>query len=108
MRPQSEIRVDLAAALVDGPGTCKQLAQRTGWAIGMTRTALDNMVRAGQAAKVAPVRVPGVCRPVPVYARPAVRVPVVPGHQALAGVFAGWARWPAYVPAPHGPMEARM
>ena len=47
MRPQSEIRVTLAAALVDGAGTTKQLAQRTGWSIGMTRRALDNMVTAG-------------------------------------------------------------
>lgn len=69
MRPQSEIRLTLAAALVDGPGTTRQLAQRTGWAIGMTRRALDNMVTAGDAAKVQRVRVPGVKRPVPVDAR---------------------------------------
>lgn len=69
MRPQSEIRVTLAAALLDGPGTCRQLAQRIGASVGITRMALDNMVRAGDAAKVDPVRMPGVKRPVPVYAR---------------------------------------
>lgn len=69
MRPQSEIRVCLAAALVEGPGTCRQLAQRTGWSVGLTRTALDNMVRAGDACKLDSVRVRGVCRPVPVYGR---------------------------------------
>jgi len=69
MRPQSEIRVTLAAALVDGAGTTKQLAQRTGWSIGMTRRALDNMVTAGDVCKPHTVRVPGVKRPVPVYAR---------------------------------------
>jgi len=69
MRPQSEIRVTLAAALVDGAGTTKQLAQRTGWSIGMTRRALDNMVTAGDVCKPRSVRVPGVKRPVPVYAR---------------------------------------
>lgn len=69
MRPQSEIRVTLAAALVDGGGTSKQLAQRTGWSIGMTMRALDNMVTAGDARKARMVRVPGVKRPVPVYER---------------------------------------
>ncbi len=69
MRPQSEIRVTLSAALVDGEGTTKQLAQRTGWSIGMTRRALDNMVTAGDVCKPRTVRVPGVKRPVPVYAR---------------------------------------
>ena len=42
MRPHSEIRLDLAAALIDGGGTTKQLAQRTGWSIGLTMRALDN------------------------------------------------------------------
>ena len=69
MRPQSEIRVTLAAALIDGAGTTKQLAQRTGWSIGMTRRALDNMCTAGDACKPRTVRVPGVKRPVPVYER---------------------------------------
>lgn len=107
MRPQSEIRVDLAAALVDGPGTCKQLAQRTGWSIGMTREALNNMVRAGQAHKPRTVRVPGVKRPVPVYARvplPAFDLASRSGHAALGGVLSGWARWPSFVNG----MEARM
>lgn len=69
MRPQSEIRVTLAAALVDGRGTTRELAQRTGWSIGMTRRALDNMCTAGDVRKAARVRVPGVKRPVPVYER---------------------------------------
>ena len=98
MRPHSDIRVDLAAALVDGPGTCRQLAQRTGWSIRLTRTALDNMVRAGDAAKLEPVRERGVKRPVPVYGKgcrisDALRAP----HESLAGVLAGWQRWPSYV-----------
>ena len=69
MRPQSEIRITLAAALIDGGGTTRQLAQRTGWSIGLTRRALDNMVTAGDARKPRSVRVPGVKRPVPVYER---------------------------------------
>lgn len=85
MRPQSEIRVTLAAALVDGEGTTKQLAQRTGWSIGMTRRALDNMVTAGDVCKPRTVRVPGVKRPVPVYAR-AVRAADAAAGNVPAGV----------------------
>lgn len=69
MRPQSEIRICLTAALVDGPGTTRQLAQRTGWAIGMTRKTLLNMVQAGDADSTTRIRQPGVFRPVPVYRR---------------------------------------
>jgi hypothetical protein len=85
MRPQSEIRITLAAALVDGPGTTKQLAQRTGWSIGMTMRALDNMVTAGDARKASSVRVPGVKRPVPVYER-AVRACDAAGGSGEPGV----------------------
>jgi len=92
MRPYSEIRVDLAAALVDGAGTTKQLAQRTGWSIGMTRRALDNMVTAGDVCKPHTVRVPGVKRPVPVYARairPQESRPSQDGYKDLILAWAG-------------------
>lgn len=71
MRPTSDIRLALAAALMDGPGTCRQLAQRTGGSVAVVREALNNMVRAGDAAKPRDkrVRIPGVKRPVPVYVR---------------------------------------
>ena len=70
MRPHSEIRIDLDAALVDGGGTTRQLAQRTGWSIGLVREALNNMAR-GPRAQVTKryVRVAGVKRPVPFYER---------------------------------------
>jgi len=68
-RPVSDAALDLMAALIDGPGTCRQLAQRTGLAVSATRTALDNMVRRGDACADERVRVPGVKRPVPVYSR---------------------------------------
>lgn len=99
MRPLSEIRLDLAAALIDGPGTTRQLAQRTGWAIGLTRTALDNMVRAGDATKPRTVRVPGCKRPVPVYERAVRQVDVVAANDSpYLSLIAAWAR----------PMEAAM
>lgn len=92
MRPQSEIRVCLSAALMEGPGTTKQLAQRTGWSIGMTMTALHNMVRAGDAKKLPPVRVPGVSRPVPVYARALRSVDAAAGSsQPMQSLIAAWA-----------------
>lgn len=96
-RPQSEIRVDLMAALVDGPGTSRDLAQRTGWSIGLTREALNNMVKAGDVRKVAPVRRPGVKRPVPVYER-SVRLcdAMATAHVSLQHAMAGWVRWPSF------------
>ena len=69
MRPFSEVRLTLHSALVDGGGTTRMLAVRSGWSISATRTALDNMGRAGDAHKPRCVRVPGVKRPVPWYER---------------------------------------
>jgi len=107
MRPQSEIRVTLTAALVDGPGTTRQLAQRTGWAIGDTRRALDNMVTAGDACKPRSVRMPGVKRPVPVYARAVRAADAAAGDQGGAlDLILAWAGLP--VPAAGKPLEAAM
>lgn len=85
------------AALVDGPGTTVELAQRTGWSIGKTRAALDNMRRAGDVRTVEPVRRPGVKRPVPVYER-TVRLSdaIQAAHVPLAHAMAAWTRWPEY------------
>ena len=92
----------VAAALVDGPATCRELAMRTGWAIRNVRMALMDMVRAGDVALTTPVRRPGVDRPVPVYVRAcrqqAVRVEV----PDLVSLWAGLAR-----PVPVRPMAAR-
>lgn len=92
MRPQSEVRVAVAAALLDGPATCRELAMRTGWSIGRVRVVLMDMVRAGDVALTTPVRRPGVKRPIPVYVRAvreaAVRVEV----PDLVSIWAGLAR----------------
>lgn len=90
MRPHSEVRVDLAAALVDGAGTCKQLAQRTGWSIDRTRTALNNMVGAGDARKPRSVRVPGVRRPVPVYERAVREADQVADEEPVNNLVQAW------------------
>ena len=60
-----------AMTRLDHNRAVSQLAQRTGWSIGMTRRALDNMCTAGDACKPRSVRMPGVKRPVPVYERAA-------------------------------------
>lgn len=85
MRPHSYIRLDLAAEMALAPGTTRQLAQRTGWAIGMTQRCLDNMCTAGQAAKLYSVRQRGVKRPVPVYGPAPARAPA-----AGAALQAAW------------------
>lgn len=70
-RPQSEVRVALAAELIDGGGTCAELWRRVGceWPIGAVRIALRNMVTAGEVDNEESVRLVGVRRPVPIYRR---------------------------------------
>lgn len=68
-RPLSADTVAIMAALVDGPGTSRELATRAGVAVDLAMRALDNMARRDEVAKLQPVRRPGVKRPVPVYAR---------------------------------------
>lgn len=92
-RPQSELRVMLAAALIDGGGTSRDLALRTGGSLEWTRETLNNMARAGDCRKRY-VRVPGVCRPVPFYER-AVRAAEAPADAApLVSLIAAWASRP--------------
>lgn len=74
-----------------GPATTRLLAARACVGLEAARHTLDNLVRAGVADKPGTTRVPGVRRPVPLYA---LRVPVqlnLPGVIApglSAGVFA--------------------
>jgi hypothetical protein len=98
MRPYSDVRVDLAAALIDGEGTTKQLAQRTGLPVSRTRRALDNMVRAGDAMKMTPVRVPGVKRPVPVYGRAVRADDMACDAEPFVSLIQAWASMPARQP----------
>lgn len=96
-RPYSEIRLDLTAALLDGPGTCRDLAKRTGWSIGLVRVCLRNMVAAGAAVNLDPVRVPGVRRPVPVYARAPERAFLREPDSGIRDLIAAWAGLPTAV-----------
>lgn len=52
---------------------------------------LDNMVTAGEVAKLDPVRVPGVKRPVPVYALREIRQTAT-GAADLLSALASWGR----------------
>ena len=92
MRPQGEVRVAVAAALLDGPATCRELAMRTGWSIGRVRGALMDMVRAGDVALADPVRRAGVKRPVPVYRRAQREAAVREEVPDLVSIWAGLAR----------------
>lgn len=91
-RPQSAVRVDMAAALAVRPGTVRELAQRTGWAIHHAQWAVRNMVAAGQAAKLYSVRRAGCRRPVPVYGT--APEPVQASGSAWAGMAQVVAAWP--------------
>jgi hypothetical protein len=104
MRPHSDARLDLAAALVDGGGTTRDLAVRTGLAISVVRETLNNMARAGDARK-RDVRVPGVCRPVPFYERAWRQCDARPFDDVpLRSLIAMWV---GATPSPE-PMEASM
>ena len=90
MRPQSEVRLAVSAALVDGPGTTRQLAQRTGWSVGLVRKALDNMAQAGEAYVSHVVQQRGARRRVPVYARKAVVAQPVRLPGAMLDLARAW------------------
>lgn len=94
MRPQQDIRLCLAAALIDGGGTSRELARRIGAGREATRQTLGNMVRVGDAQITRMVRVPGVKRPVPFYERslPAQVQQADLRCDALPSLIALWAR----------------
>lgn len=98
-RPVSAETVALMAALVDGPGTTAQLAGRAG--VSCKRAAmlaLDNMVRRGEVDKLDPVRVAGVKRPVPVYARAELDDQADESQGVRGGVHDLIAVWAGLVP----------
>lgn len=69
MRPAGEVRRVLEEALANETAiTSRDLAARTRVSVELTRRTLDNMVRGGAALVVGTIPVPGVRRPVPVYA----------------------------------------
>jgi hypothetical protein len=72
MRPAGELHLALRQAMWRSgrPLTTQQVAQLACAGLVATRHTLDNMVRARKALKLEPRRVPGVKRPVPVYALP--------------------------------------
>ena len=102
MRPQGEVRVALAAALIDGPGTTRELAARVGCSAAVAMVTLRDMVAAGDARKTFK-RVPGVCRPVPVYHRSVRCADLSAAREGLQSLIAAWAAIPV-----QQPMEAVM
>lgn len=94
------MRQTLAESLTMGAGTTRDLAMRTNLPVSATRMTLHNMVCAEQVTKLKPVTVPGVKRPVPVYALASEAPPdEARATQASGGLdwslITCWAQWPA-------------
>ena len=107
MRPRSIVRLELHAALIDGGGITRTLAQRTGRSIEDVREALNNLVRAGEVHKPRDVRMPGVKRPVPWYERAPLQPVDDDAEQPLIALANAWRSPAAVVGAMgHQPLEA--
>ena len=91
MRPQSEERITLSAVLLDGGGTSRELAARGLMSKAAATRVLDNMVRAGDAAKTRMVRVPGVRRPVPWYERAIRQADMASANEPMQSLLQAWA-----------------
>ena len=94
MPVRGEIRNTLAMGLRAGPGTTRDLAQRTGVGITAAMYTLRDMVVAGEVVKREPVRVAGCKRPVPVYDLAGDDGAANDGGINWALVTC-WAQWPA-------------
>jgi len=93
-RPPGEIRQALASAAeallpVQGPATWRELAAAACVGFSAAKTTARNMEAAGELAAVGTRRVPGVCRPMKLYAPR--RGSFVAGA-ALGDVLGRWAR----------------
>lgn len=93
MRPRGEVRALLAGALQEArSGSTALLAERTQVGRELARRTLDNMRRADEVVVLRTERVPGACRPVPVYA---LARPVAPAAAEPELCLAEcWADWP--------------
>lgn len=93
MRPQGDIRLLASAALIDGGGTTRQIAERIGAGRHATHVAICNMRKAGDVEVTRTVRVPGVKRPVPFYERAQATSSAgdEPAHEPLLSLIALWA-----------------
>lgn len=99
-RPASLATVAVLAALVDGPGTTADLAQRLGMDRLAVMWALHNLCARGEVVKAELVRVRGVKRPVPVYARADPDEDDIGGDgRACGGVHDLIAVWAGLAPA---------
>lgn len=93
MRPQSETRIAIAAALIEGGGTSRQIAARICGGQADVMNTLNNMVQAGDVRKVRLVRVDGVKRPVPWYER-APLCGADAANEPIQSLIAIWAACP--------------
>lgn len=104
MRPRGEVRQALLEALrVLGRAHYRALAERARVGFEAARRALDNMRRSGDVVPVGSARLPGVCKPLVVYALGTVQGlanSAQAGAVARVSAVLGW--WAA-VPLPAGP-----
>lgn len=98
MRPRSEVRQALAAAVVDlgRPATWRDLVPHVPGInpaspaeVRLVRKTVENMAAAGELQLVDRVRVPGASKPMNAY-RPRTSGWVTQGHSLLDGVMRGW------------------
>lgn len=91
MRPRGELRLTIGGALPplgSGAATWRDVALQTGIGFAAARRTVENMAAAGDALCVGRARVPGVSRPMNLYAAaPASRA----AAPALESVVRGWA-----------------
>lgn len=92
MPVRGEIRNTLQLSLASGHGTTRDLALRTGVGVTKAMYTLRDMVQAGEALVARTVRVPGVKRPVPVYA--SVGDAPHQAHGVNWDLITCWAQWP--------------
>lgn len=92
MPVRGDVREALSLALKGGHGTTRDLALRSGVGVTSAMYTLRNMVYAGEAVQLDPVRVPGVKRPVPVYG--AANEEAAESGGTNWDLITCWAQWP--------------
>lgn len=93
MRPRGEVRQALAQAAMQVAGqgaTWRALAHRAAVGLDAARRTVDNMLAAGELTVIGQARVPGVCRPLNLYA-PAGQGSAPDAGHALQAVVRCWA-----------------
>lgn len=89
-RPRGQVRIAIASALEQGPGTIKEIARRSCVGQAVASRTIWNMLMSGQLVRVGLAKERGTCRPVLVVGLPDEprRAPA----EALLDAMRAWAR----------------